>query len=990
MNAWISVHLQRAFECVTAWVLFGLVGAACSDRTSTLEVEDVSDVAEVALCRPNQCEVGGRCLDDGDRHPDDPCRACLVARSTSDWSPRDGESCDDGDACTQADRCEAGLCQGTALCADNDPCTEDTCLDGVCRFMARASETCVDPCASNPSCDDDEVCTEDRCEPQIGCVHDPKPGACDDGESCTVGDRCEEGRCVGEPRCDDGNACTFDVCAAGGCEHRPLDSLCDDGSICTQDVCDPDQGCVYTATNELWVCGIVTYCTGEICIDGRCQLYVDPIPSDNNSCTDDLCNETPNTPNDILVYAPNDEPCDDGNECTFGDTCGQGSCQPGTTLRVCDDGNACTTDSCVRGRGCVFTPNTTACDDGNACTVSDRCGGGRCSGTPRVCDDQEACTTDSCQPDGLCLFSPITSAICRPTITVTTPARAATITTEDDEVTFVGRVVSPGSSIATLTLNGSPVAVRQDGAFEVDLPHQVGGNTAAFLLTDRAGRTDEHVQSFLASPSYRRPLATGQAMVDDGVGTWISRTVLDDGRRGLPANDLASIVDLVVGGFDLDALMPSPAAAGVSAGGLIGTYDVFLDDFALGPHEVLLTPKVGGISLLVRYRGASAGVRAVKTCSSAFGACNGPDLVTGDLDVVVIDALLDLELTVVDNNLVVVPTRVDVVLSGVSVEIDGALGWLIEFILSFMQDDFVARAETLIEGEITRLVVPLTRQALNGFLFSPTLSIPRLGMPGRIPVQTRTNWRSITCQPSGCRVVLKGGATTNAVVTNIVNSGIPSREKCGGRNPVLTVPTDAPLTVTLPDDLVNQVLFALWRGGLLEFDVPTSWYADFDLTELGVSQLALHVSAKLAPTLSDCGGPVEVHLGDVRVDVTLQMFGQPVSLVVFASLDMAVGFSLSERSVLVQIGALRRAAIQVEVSTPTHFGLEPVIDELIETRVVPYVMEALQAEPIGSFPLPDIDLGGSVGGLPAGTAIRIAPTSIERFEGQTIVRGNLQ
>ena len=100
----------------------------------------------------------------------------------------------------------------------------------------------LDPCAGGPTaCDDANPCTDDTCHPALGCVHPPNSNPCDDGNSCTVGDACAGGYCVGGPpqNCNDGNPCTDDVCdPVVGCVATNNTSPCDDGNVCTQsDTC---------------------------------------------------------------------------------------------------------------------------------------------------------------------------------------------------------------------------------------------------------------------------------------------------------------------------------------------------------------------------------------------------------------------------------------------------------------------------------------------------------------------------------------------------------------------------------------------------------------------------------------------------------------------------------------------------------------------------------------------------------------------------------
>jgi hypothetical protein len=102
-------------------------------------------------------------------------------------------ACNDGDACTLSDRCNNGACEGPT---------------------ARI-------------CDDSNVCTDDACNPASGCTFTPTVAgtSCDDGNTCTLSDRCNNGACEG-----------------------PTARICNDNSFCTQDSCDPVSGCVYTPT----------------------------------------------------------------------------------------------------------------------------------------------------------------------------------------------------------------------------------------------------------------------------------------------------------------------------------------------------------------------------------------------------------------------------------------------------------------------------------------------------------------------------------------------------------------------------------------------------------------------------------------------------------------------------------------------------------------------------------------------------------------------
>jgi len=351
------------------------------------------------------------------------------------------------------DTCSGGHCVGQGLlsCDDGNPCTDDACLPGFgCTHEPNQVPQCDDhnPCTSGDHCEkgycvgeaqvvcyDDNPCTDDRCDLTMGCEYVPNSAPCEDGDLCTVGDRCQEGRCqpgaaqvcddqnpctedgcdpsvgcVFKPvtdgqDCEDGNACTAgDVCVDGKCQSGTVIS-CDDKNPCTTDSCDPLKGCVHepnTATcDDGNVCTLGDQCLNGTCVPGTVQLAC----NDNNDCTTDGCD-----PATGCVFKPvtDGKKCEDGNACTTGDSCKAGKCQPGQPV-VCDDKNVCTTDTCDPGKGCVYVPNTAACDDGNPCTVGDFCEKGTCKPgqTPLSCDDNEPCTQDKCDPASGCLHAPL-------------------------------------------------------------------------------------------------------------------------------------------------------------------------------------------------------------------------------------------------------------------------------------------------------------------------------------------------------------------------------------------------------------------------------------------------------------------------------------------------------------------------------------------------------------------------------------------------------
>ena len=393
-------------------------GAACTPSEAC---------AEAAVCSDGACVVEAwKICDDGEACTDDSCDDatgdCAFA------SLAEGSPCDDGDACTTEDSCDAlGACRsGTPkVCDDGLDCTKDTCEPGT-------GECAFDPLTETEACEDGDLCTQgDRCDGQGACA----PGAprdCSDGEPCTD-DACDSstGACANpvlpeNAICEDGDPCTQgEVCDAGGACQGGTPKPCDDGNDCTSDSCEAASGaCVNVAVAQGEGCDDDDACTLDDRCDaeGHCVPGASKVCADQNDCTADSCDWS--TGDCRFTDLPVDSACDDGLPCSEGDACdGQGLCLPGGD-KDCDDSNACTADSCgVSSGDCLHspTPGGTTCDDGDPCSVGDTCENGVCqAGSPKDCSDDEPCTIDSCDVvDGSCVHDadtldaePCSSGLC--------------------------------------------------------------------------------------------------------------------------------------------------------------------------------------------------------------------------------------------------------------------------------------------------------------------------------------------------------------------------------------------------------------------------------------------------------------------------------------------------------------------------------------------------------------------------------------------------
>lgn len=196
------------------------------------------------------------------------------------------------------------------------------------------------------------------------------------GDDCQSGDCCKNGHWVSAGEAcvtgQDALACTTDTCAANHlCTHT-----------INPDVCLIDSVCYASHTKR----------AGAPCL--WCDLTL--------SATS-------------WSGAPSTELCDDGNPCTYGETCdGNGHCQSGTALTCTNAGDACGARKVCNGSAnCALTyPNAqTPCeDDHNPCTEDICSGDGTCRHLPKEagtgCNDGVFCNgADACNGSGTCVHA---------------------------------------------------------------------------------------------------------------------------------------------------------------------------------------------------------------------------------------------------------------------------------------------------------------------------------------------------------------------------------------------------------------------------------------------------------------------------------------------------------------------------------------------------------------------------------------------------------
>ena len=218
---------------------------------------------------------------------------------------------------------------------------------------------------------------------------------------------------------------------------------------------------------------------------------------------------------------------------------------------------------------------------------------------------------------------------------------------------------------------------------------------------------------------------------------------------------------------------------------------------------------------------------------------------------------------------------------------------------------------------------------------------------------------------------------------------------CKGTSFVATpLPKAAAVELFVHEDLLNQLLFAVWWGGGLDLKLTDA--AVPDAKSLGITNVDLDVDLTLPPIVTTCtpDGKPELQVGDVRVTGTFDLLGTKTTVDAFATALVKVAVTLKPAGgaadLSFQLQGLRAFDSQVIAAE----GLGPTGPALIESLLNQATIESLLGDQLSSvlaaWPLPEIDIAPFVPGLGPGAKILFVPKTVTHHQGAVILSGSIQ
>ncbi|MBM4354756.1 MAG: hypothetical protein FJ109_13375 [Deltaproteobacteria bacterium] len=1012
-----AIHPDNpCLECITSHKIYSW---SADDLNSC---DDSNSCTENDACADGQCIGKKVSCDDGQ-----PCTADFCAEGGCQHEWLDSVSCEDGDLCTLGDICIDGICYGgetLRLCDDFNPCTLDTCdpLEGCLYIPAElpcedGSLCTVDDvcfagfCQPGESavCDDGNDCTTDSCSPFVGCKYVNNANPCNDGDPCTLGDLCMGGVCKkgpGKADCEDENSCTSEWCAPyAGCQYAPLVGAkcsdqdgctfgdhCEDGACayqwkmecgddnpCTDDVCDPAFGCANVLNSN--PCDDGNACTtGDQCVNGKCTSGLGKLDCFvKNPCAAGKCD-----PVKGCVMTPLDgKPCDDGDVCTSGDQCLGGECKPGGKPAYdCDDKNPCTKDWCDSKLACQHQNQEGLCDDLNQCTKKDHCEEGVCVGQPVTCDDDNACTVDMCDIAQGCLHEVIVSAFCQPQIVIDYPPRAASLVGPPYTVTVKGHVVHNAGPVAWVNINGTDVAVGKDDTFALPLQAGQGMNLIKAEVYDLFDGHDRVVQSFLMSGAYV-PMNVSQpqvSMIPDGVMIFLGQNVWDDND---PApNDFATLFTYFFNSMNVASMIPNPLYEN-------GSYKVVGENVKYGKFAVDIQCINGGIHIQAVLPDLYLHLNA-KSKKWYLPSASGD--VTASKLVVDMDVMLSVDAA---GNVKAVMTSVSADVQGLNVTLDGVLGFLLNWIVDFFEGTFAGMLEDQVEATLKDQLPPTLEKALEDLAFDSEFSVPPLfGGAQPVTLSMKSKVSSLSFTSTGGVIGLSAAVVTPKKV-DLTSPGTITRSSCLGPPVKFKFWMLDEIEMSLYDDFLNEIPFAMWWAGLLTIPLDAQALGGGNFAQYGIENLSMTAKALLPPIITDCtdNKSLALQMGDLELKAAFVMFGMPVDVTMYASFEagLEVGVVDNQGVTELSMAVTEVKSVELEVATVSEnlVGSEDTLRMLVKKQVLPVFLEQITGDALASFPLPAMDMSGMIPGAPPEAKLSMTPMSEYRSEGYTVITGTV-
>ncbi len=595
-----------------------------------------------------------------------------------------------------------------------------------------------------------------------------------------------------------------------------------------------------------------------------------------------------------------------------------------------------------------------------------------------------------------------------PSLTIDYPNWGDTITGKPS-VQVTGTTADGTSGVANLVLTPNWDANAQKkpvlGAIDPDtglsawasqVPARHGLNTAEVVATDLGGQTTKATRGYYYSGQYYPTDGAHpkDAPVKDGIQIFLGKDFIDDGVHDYNnPNDLATIIEMVLAGMDLNALLPPS----INTSGI----EVKISNVSIKKPTVSLEPVAGGIKMHIWINDFYADI-AVKTTQS-IGPISITVKVSGNITMSQIEVQTQINAGVTPTGgptVQVVSTNVW--LKDFKLHLNGLLG-LLDFLTNAIIGGYISTIESTMDSMLNSQIPPLLMGILNTFAINQ--QVPLAGLLPGAPATTLTldSWlTTLTFSSQGILVKLDAELSA-AKGTAHVNLGAIGRQGgCPGQaKDEFLIDEKQRMQLAIHDDIINQALQAVWYGGAFKIDGITA--AQLGLAGAGaniggfdLSGATFDVDLFLAPILESCAQPtpmdMRIQAGDVYLKANLSLGSQPLSIGIFANADLPAAIAMAKdptsgaQELSVKIDASKLNLMMEIIDITADFAsAKDAFESVLKAQIDAQLAKGIPGLDNIVVPLPAIDLGSLIPGMPKGMKLQLTLKDLLRAGGYTAI-----
>lgn len=591
-----------------------------------------------------------------------------------------------------------------------------------------------------------------------------------------------------------------------------------------------------------------------------------------------------------------------------------------------------------------------------------------------------------------------------PTVELTQPERGLTQATPA-LVTVAGRAWDDTAGIASVRIDGTEVALAADGAFSLPLPLAQGLNLIVVEAEDAVGHTAEVMRSVYYSPVW---YAVDAAVPDAGV---VENALLAfAGRLFFYAQDdpqmvtVSSLLGDIVRNVDLNTLLPPGEPVTSAQLPLCSSEsDVYVSDIhyslpaqvTIGGRTIsnpVLNPIDGGLRLLLRIDNLNAALR-IDSGGAGFPCLNEDGRVLADTVTLAADVQVTLDATGAPQ---IEFRGVDVTITGVRTQDMGITGGLVNLLADWLTDFITGMVEDAVLDQLDGLLSGLTEVLVLDFEFELDPFIGA-GEPVTLRIETDFSRFELTGTDPGAGLHLAAGAriVTEPRIERPILGSI-GRGACLGAPESFALAETGKVELGVALDVLNEALLALWQGGLLHLDVTAADFGDTDLSQFGITDLAVQTDPLLPPIATSCteDGQLVAQVGDFWLHATFGLFGTPTDVTAYLHAEVALDPVVVDGELGpepgIEITEIRFLEAEIVALNEEAERNRDMLTGLLEEALPTVLLTEVAAEPI-TFEIPTLDLGSldDSGILPQGVVLQILIESLGHELGYVTAVGNV-